>query len=114
MKKRTKALQIDRKTADRVIERDGECVLCRLGFIEEINPCDIGAYIHDIAHFIPRSQGGLGIEKNLVLLCRQHHHELDNGNKGKRAEYLEALENYFKNIYPNWNREELKYKKYDY
>ena len=63
MKKRTKALQIDRKTADRVIERDGECVLCRLGFIEEINPCDMGAYIHDIAHFIPRSQGGLGIEK---------------------------------------------------
>ena len=62
------------------------------------------------AHFIPRSQGGLGIiEENIVTLCPRCHSMYDQGiDRKNTAEYLE---NYLKSKYPNWNKENLTYKK---
>ena len=73
---------------------------------------DLAYEIKDIMHFIPRSQGGLGIEQNGVLGCRYHHMLLDNGNKGLRDEMLQIMEEHLRMSYQNWNREELIYKKW--
>ena len=62
------------------------------------------------AHYIPRSAGGLGIEKNIVTACNKCHHEQDNGLNTKI--YDEFVENYLKNKYSNWNKDDLIYKKY--
>lgn len=98
--KRTKALDISPKVKETVYERDGgRCVLCgRPGFPN--------------AHFIPRSQGGLGIEKNVVTLCIDCHNRYDNGPY--RAATEAELEDYFRSCYPDWNREKLIYRKEDY
>lgn len=113
MNKRTKALQYTRQTAYKVAERDNhECIFCKMGYhMEGINKSGFGANVYDIAHFINRSQGGLGIEENLVLLCRYHHSLLDNGNKGLRPEMLSIMEEYLRSIYTDWDKEKLKYRK---
>ena len=114
MNKRTKALQYTKETAYKVAERDNhECLFCKMGYhLEGINKSGLGSIVYDIAHFINRSQGGLGIEENLVLLCRYHHGHLDNSNKGYRKEMLSIIEDYLKSIYPEWDKERLVYKKY--
>lgn len=61
------------------------------------------------AHFIPRSHGGLGIEQNLLTVCRPCHDLLDNSTK--RKEMLQAAEQYLRSIYPGWDKESLIYKK---
>lgn len=113
--RRAKATQISRETAERVMGRDGySCLFCRLGydFEEYGNRSDLAFCTYDIAHFIPRSKGGLGIEENLVMLCRYHHHELDQGKKGLRDEMLGMMEEYLKGLYPDWSKEGLIYDKY--
>lgn len=70
--------------------------------------------IKDIMHFVNKSAGGLGIEQNGVLGCRMHHHLLDNGNKGLRAEMLEMMKEYLQSIYPDWSEDELYYRKDDF
>lgn len=97
MNKRTQALQINAKTREIVRERDKWCVCCG-------NP-----YRLEIAHFISRGSGGLGVEQNLVLLCRECHREYD--QSGKREIYRNYLRNYLKTQYTNWNEKELIYKK---
>jgi len=44
------------------------------------------------AHLIGRSQGGLGIKENVVTLCAECHHELDNG---KNREFYKSV---FRNL----------------
>lgn len=97
MHKRTKATAIDPKTRWIVEERDGGCcIFCgRLGRGE--------------GHFIKRSQGGLGIEQNLITVCRECHHQMDDGFS--RDLYLMKAESYLRSHYPNWNKEDLVYKK---
>ena len=68
----------------------------------------------DIMHFVPKSQMGLGIEENGALGCRYHHSQLDNGKDGLRKEMLGRFEAYLRGIYPDWNKEKLVYKKYDF
>lgn len=111
MKKRTKALQFDKKTMYKIAARDHySCYFCMIGYhtkpgyVFERNT-------YDIMHVIPKSQGGLGIEENGMLGCRYHHQLLDNGNKGVREEMLEMIEEYMKCKYPNWDRGNLFYKK---
>lgn len=113
MKRRTKQLKIDRKTAQKVIERDNHsCLFCRKGYhLEGQNLSGLEFCVYDIAHFIPRSQGGLGIEQNSVFMCRYHHNMMDNGNKGVRKEMLGIVEEYLKSNYPDWDKERLVYKK---
>ena len=67
MHKRTKALAISKAVKDAVWERDGhERVICgnRAAAPE--------------AHYISRAQSGLGIEENIVTLCRNRHDKYDN------------------------------------
>lgn len=64
------------------------------------------------AHFIPRSQGGLGREENGLTLCLACHDRYDNGSG--RIEMEAFFENYLRHIYPGWNRKKLFFKKYDF
>ena len=98
--KRTKALDISPEVKAAVAERDGgRCVLC-------------GRPGAPNAHFIPRSQGGLGIEENVVTLCIECHNRYDNG--AFRAQTEAELEAYLRRLYPDWSREKLYYRKEEY
>ena len=81
----------------KVWERDGHCcILC-------------GRRGDPVCHLIPRSQGGLGIETNIVTLCPSCHQEMDNGKTGaaKRA----IAEAYLREHYPDWTKEAQIYHK---
>lgn len=65
-----------------------------------------------IMHYIPRSAGGLGIEENGALGCLTHHDMMDNGFQGRRKEMLALYKEYMQGIYPDWNEDNLVYKKW--
>ena len=66
------------------------------------------------AHYIPRSKGGLGIERNILSLCRRCHRLLDQGTREEREFLKKQAKDYLMSKYPDWNEEELYYKKDDY
>lgn len=110
----TKKTEFSRKTRERIWERDrGECIFCQMGYPAAGAGC-LDLEIKDIMHFIPRAQLGLGIEENGAVGCRYHHTQLDNGNRGLRGEMMGKFEAYLKGIYPQWSREGLVYRKYDF
>ena len=75
MHKLTKATSIPRSVKDAVWERDQHrCILCG---------SHQGA---PVAHVIRRSQGGMGIERNIVTLCPHCHREFDEGKHHKAYE----------------------------
>ena len=98
MHKRTKALAIPSKVKAIVYERDGgRCILCRrLG-----NPD---------AHFIARSQSGLGIEQNIVTLCLDCHRAYDNSDQ--RSFLRGCIRGYLEIKYPGFTDEMRVYHKY--
>ena len=97
--KRTKACSISPKVRQEVEERDGhQCIFCK------------SYQCRGEAHFIGRAQGGLGIPKNLICVCRNCHRELDNGLNTKR--YREIAREYLKSCYPDWNEKDLVYDKW--
>lgn len=100
MSARSKACDISARVRLRVTCRDNmECVIChRPGNLQ-------------VAHYIPRSQGGLGIEENLVLLCVECHQAYDNGDK--RKESGEFIKRYLSWNYPDWDESKLKYDKWE-
>lgn len=104
--KRSKATDISPKVKQAVWERDGgRCVIC--GNTHNVMPN---------AHFIPRSQGGLGIEENIVTLCtnltdNQCHYKYDFGSKDEREAIGGRIEDYLKSKYPNWDKEKLIYRR---
>ena len=107
--KRTKATSFSKNTVAIIMQRDRyQCLFCRLGKYGK-SECN---WIQDIMHYVNRSAGGLGIEQNGVVGCRYHHSLLDNGNKGYRKEMLADMKAYLQEQYPDWNEEELYYKKY--
>ena len=64
------------------------------------------------AHYISRAHGGLGIEKNVVTLCLKCHHNYDNGRDSNLRELIKRkIEYHLMYHYPNWNKEDLIYKK---
>lgn len=95
--KRTKALEIPPKVKEAVFERDGGCcVFCgRVGIPN--------------AHFIARSQGGLGIEENILTLCWDCHRKYD--QTPRRQEMREFFKEYLQSKYPEWDETKLIYKK---
>ena len=100
MNARTKATSIPPKVREQVEERDGHvCVFCH-------SPNARGE-----AHYIRRSQGGLGIPENLLTLCRMHHRYLDEGPN--KEYYQEKAREYLKSKYPNWDESKLVYNKWD-
>lgn len=99
--KQTKATDIPDKIKEIVWNRDKkQCIFCN-----EYVPKSCAN-----AHFIKRSQGGLGIPENIVTLCPDCHYQEDLGQNTKV--YEDYIENYLKGIYgANWNKSKLIYKK---
>jgi len=98
MTHRTKMLAISPKVKAIVWERDGHCCI-KCG-----NPCAAPE-----AHYIARSQGGLGIEENIVTLCRRHHDDFDFGVH--QFELAIFTREYLQSKYPYWNDDDLIYRK---
>lgn len=61
------------------------------------------------AHVVNRSQGGLGVEQNIITACFQCHQALDNGRETKM--YREYAKSYLKRLYPDWTENSVKYMK---
>lgn len=102
--KRAKACAIPTNVKRKVAERDEIdgwtcCVICG-------SPAGLPE-----AHFISRANGGLGIEENIVTLCRPCHYRFDNGTREERNAIRETLRQYLKSKYENWNEERLVYRK---
>lgn len=97
--KQTKAHDITKKVRDAVKERDGgRCIFC-------------GSHdLLQIAHYIGRGCGGLGVEPNLACACVRCHHELDQGMN--RAMYREFFKDYLEARYPGFPDSERKYNKW--
>lgn len=94
------------KARKAIHKRDGErCLFCEMGYYLPDQPALNGGM--QIMHIVARSQNGMGVEQNGVLGCVWHHIMLDNGNKGRRAEMLQMLEDYIKELYPGWTRESV-------
>ncbi len=98
--KRAKACAISPKVKAVVWERDmHRCVYCK----------SINAFPE--AHYIPRSRGGLGIEENILTLCRLCHDAFDNGTATMRQEIGHYCRDYLKALYPGWEEKNLIYRK---
>lgn len=95
--KRSRATDIDQETKRKVFERDGGlCIFC-------YQP---GA---PNAHYIPRSQGGLGIEENIVTACAECHRKMDQSYL--RPVFLERAREHLRANYTDWNEDKLRYRK---
>ena len=100
---RTKKTAIDKKVKSIVYLRDrGRCVRCGC-VVAERDAC---------AHLIPRSQGGMGVEKNILTLCPGCHRAFDEGPDRK---YLtEVFTDYLTGIYGPIKRSEVVYDKWGF
>lgn len=97
MRRQTKFTNISPAVKRAVYIRDnGRCVLCG----KRGDPC---------CHLVPRSQLGLGREENIVTLCQECHRSYDQG--ADRMALYARLVAYMKEFYPDWNREDMIYKK---
>ena len=61
------------------------------------------------AHYIPRSQNGLGVEQNIVTLCWDCHQRYD--NSVDRSKIKDYIKKYLQSKYKDWKEEVLIYKK---
>lgn len=83
MNDRTMALAIQKRVKEAVSERDSVdgwpcCVWCG-------QPAPIeNRTAFSCAHFIPRSQGGLGVEENILTLCPKCHALYDQSEERKK------------------------------
>ena len=99
MNKRTKALLISKEVKEAVFKRDGECcVYCG-------SPAG-----EPVAHFIARSQGGLGIEENVLTLCYNCHRRYDQTHH--RKEMREFFRMYLRKKYRYWHEDDLTFRRY--
>lgn len=101
--RRTKATDIPPKVKKAVEERDSidghpSCIFCG-------SPNAKGE-----AHVISRAQGGLGVERNLITVCRTCHGRMDNTTY--RDYYVNKAKEYLQSIYPDWNEEDLVFNKW--
>ena len=97
MHKRTKACAIPMEVKKRVFERDKErCIFC-------------GRPGEPVAHIIPRSRGGLGVEQNIITACRECHQAMDNGTY--RDAFLNDAIRYIEKVYGEFDREKVTYRK---
>lgn len=96
--RRSKACDISKKVKDAVWERDHHrCILCG-------SPTAMPN-----AHYIPRSRGGLGVEKNVVTLCWGCHITYDQTTQRKHLQVL--IREYLQSRYDAWDEEELVYRR---
>lgn len=102
-KERTKATDIQSGVKQIVWERDNhQCIFCHKNVpIDNAN-----------AHFIKRSQGGLGIPMNIFTACDTCHYEEDHGLECLR--YEDFAEQYLKKYYgAKWDKNKLIYNKWE-
>lgn len=81
---------------------------------ERDNYCCIFCYSNStlsVAHYIPRSKGGLGIKENGALACQVCHRLMDFGSKEEREKYNSKMCNYLTSLYGKIEVEKLKYRK---
>lgn len=100
-KARTIATSIPYSVKEIVWGRDNhKCILCHKYVPIECACC----------HFIPRSQGGLGIPENIFTACNNCHTEQDNGLNTLELEA--KVEKHLQKCYGlNWKKDNLVYKK---
>ena len=92
----SKACDISPSVRKAVKERDEYCVYCG-------SPHNL-----QIAHYISRGRGGLGIEQNLSVLCFRCHSALDNGaDSDLRRDISRVMVDNFKKHYPDWDNTKL-------
>lgn len=97
MNKRTKALAISYEVKCAAYRRDkGLCIFCGRPGLPE-------------AHYIPRSHGGLGIEENILTVCRDCHRRLDQTTE--RPALLQRAKEHLDLWYPNFSDDERVYRK---
>lgn len=72
-------------------------------------------------HVVRRSQGGMGVEQNIVSLCGPCHYAFDEGYGLSRLKPLgfesreqikEYIHDYMRGFYPDWTPESVRYKKW--
>lgn len=108
MKDRTTALGIPRRVKEAVAARDSVegwpcCIMCGLPSPTS-NPLAFSC-----AHYIARSQGGLGIEENILTLCPKCHQQYD--NTPLRAAFRPILARHLREHYDGWDENKLTYQK---
>lgn len=107
MRKDTKARDFDRKTKLAIMHRDSIdgwpcCVFCGA-------TAPSRSPVWSNAHYIPRSQLGLGVEQNGLTLCPACHMNYDQTTV--REEMRGYFREYLSECYPGWNEEALYYRK---
>lgn len=74
------------------------------------------------AHIVRRSQGGLGVVRNIVTLCAPCHYAFDEGIGLKRLAPLgfrsrqditDFVLDYIRGFYPGWTKESVTYRKWE-
>lgn len=108
MRNRTKSLGITIRVKEEVADRDSFyghpcCLWCGL----PAPASDRLAFSN--AHYVPRSQGGLGVERNIVTLCPTCHRRYDQSTD--REKMGEFLRDYLKKQYEDWDESQLYYRK---
>jgi hypothetical protein len=106
MRKDTKARDFDRKTKIAISRRDSIdgwpcCVYCGAAAPEEL--------VWSNAHYIARSQGGLGIEENGLTLCPICHRKYDQTTA--RMQMRGFFREYLQMHYSSWDEDKLIYRK---
>lgn len=109
MRKDTKARDFSQPVKIAISQRDSIdgwpcCVFCGLAAPDAI------AWSN--AHYIARSQGGLGIEENGLTLCPICHRRYD--QTSARKEMRPFFREYLSEHYEGWNEEALIYRKGEY
>lgn len=99
MHRETKATAISAAVKAIVWRRDCcRCVIC--GSVNAGPHC----------HFVRRSQGGLGVEKNVWTGCEACHSKFD--SEGTSGPLHGVVKAYLLSWYPDWDESQLIYKKY--
>lgn len=93
-------LDVSPKVKKIVQERDQCCIVC--GSHRALT------YAHV---FVNRSHQGMGVERNIALLCMKCHNDYDNSNKKEKHDYVEkVVKDYMHSIYGDINIADLKLK----